>query len=65
MKRFLALSTTLVAIALFWRARAKIAMAVRHLTNNELKHEIQRWEDEGGNVTTTALRQSVLQGGAM
>jgi hypothetical protein len=54
-KRFLVLSTTLAALTLLWCARATVAMAHRRRTNEELKHEIHRWEDEGGNVATPAL----------
>ena len=54
MKRLFVLSTTLAALTLLWWARATVATVHRRRTNEELKHEIHRWESEGGNVATPA-----------
>lgn len=65
MNRKLVLSTTLASLLLSCIARAMVAMAHNRRTQEELKHEIHRWEDEGGNVAAPAVGRSVLRGGAL
>jgi hypothetical protein len=64
-KRAIALSTTLVAFSLLCFARSTVAMARRRRASKELKHEINRWEDEGGSVAAPAHSRSGRRLGAM
>jgi hypothetical protein len=61
-KRVLMLTAAVAALSFFRFARAAIAAARARSEKQDLKHEIRRWEDEGGNVAGNVPSQSAIPG---
>ena len=62
MKRVFILTAAVAALSLFRFARAVVAAARTDREKRELKQEIRRWEDEGGNVPVPAPGSSAIPG---
>jgi hypothetical protein len=58
----LMLTAAMTALSFFRFARAAVAAARARREKQELKHEIRRWEDEGGNVAVPAPGRSAIPG---
>ena len=62
MKRVLMLTAAVAALSVLRFARTAVAAARARREKQELKHEIRRWEDEGGNVPVPAPGSSAIPG---